>query len=130
MDSCAGERAGARRNGTNRAVFRSNMRIMLLRSGLLDGRSGWYQRRRRSCLGSRGRRGEAQDEALHRNLHGAHTEGLGLGERLLVGPMIMHYPVAGDGGPGTVRTAPAMDEDRPGGVVVEQGKNSLDLRFG
>lgn len=68
-----------------------------------------------------------QDVTLHCDFERTHAESLGLGECLLVGPMIVRDPVAGDRGTGAIRAAPAVDEDRPRSVVIQERKHRGDL---
>ncbi len=70
-----------------------------------------------------------EDEALHRDFQRTHAEGFGLGQRLLVGPVIVSDTIAGDRGAGAVRPTPAVYEDGPGGIIIEQRKHRCDLRL-
>ncbi len=54
---------------------------------------------------------------------------LGLGQSFLIGPVIVSDTIAGDRGAGPVRPAPAVDENRPGGVIVQQRKYCFHLRL-
>ena len=53
---------------------------------------------------------KAVDEMSHSNLHPAHAVRPRFIERILIRPLIASDTVAGNHGPGSVRTAAAMDE--------------------
>ncbi len=67
---------------------------------------------------------------LHAHFQRTHAETFGLGQSLLIGPMLVCNAIARDGGAGAVRAASAVDENRPLGALVEKRKHSLYLRFG
>src|ERR1051325_2479865 len=71
-----------------------------------------------------------QDVVLHGHLGPAHSIGLSFVERLLVVPVIVGDPVAGEDRAGAVGAPAAMHEYRTGGLVIQQLEQLRHLLFG